>query len=65
MGEFKGENGPRTKQEVIMRIIIGRGKHRQVYELPHGTQLHRAMKNGEEGEVRDLVDNICHILGIG
>lgn len=46
-----------------MRIVIGRGNHRKVYELPHGTIFARSMKDEPEA-VREVVDNVCRLVGV-
>lgn len=46
-----------------MRLVIGRGNARKVYELPHGTQFQRGMKEEPE-TVRLAVDNVCRLLGV-
>lgn len=46
-----------------MRLVIGRGNRRKVYELPHGSQFVRGMKD-EPDTVRTAIDNICRLVGV-
>lgn len=46
-----------------MRIVIGRGNSRKVYELPNGTVFQKAMKDEPE-MVRTAVDNVCRLVGV-
>jgi hypothetical protein len=46
-----------------MRIVIGRGKRRTVYNLPNGSIFQSAMKNEPEA-VREVVDNVCRLVGV-
>lgn len=46
-----------------MRLVIGRGNARKVYELPHGSQFVRGMKDEPE-TVRLAIDNICRLMGL-
>jgi hypothetical protein len=46
-----------------MRIVIGRGNRRKVYELPNGAVFQSAMKSEPEA-VREVVDNVCRLVGV-
>ena len=46
-----------------MRLVIGRGTNRKVYELPHGSQFLRGMKDEPE-TVKTAIDNICRLVGV-
>lgn len=46
-----------------MRIVIGRGNRRQVYDLPNGSVFERGMKDEPE-KVREVVDNVCRLVGV-
>lgn len=46
-----------------MRLVIGRGNARKVYELPHGSQFVRGMKDEPE-VVKTAIDNICRLVGV-
>lgn len=46
-----------------MRLVIGRGRNRTVYELPHGSQFVRGMKDEPE-TVRLAISNICVLIGV-
>ena len=44
-----------------MKLVIGRGNNRKVYELPHGSQFVRGMKD-EPDTVRLAINNICDLM---
>lgn len=46
-----------------MRLVIGRGNARKVYDLPHGTYFQRGMKDEPE-TVRTAIENICRLVGV-
>lgn len=46
-----------------MRLVIGRGNRRQVYELPHGSQFQRGMRDEPE-LCKTAIDNICRLIGV-
>lgn len=43
-----------------MKLVIGRGKNRRVYEVPCANIISRA----DRKEVEALVDNVCEMVGI-
>lgn len=46
-----------------MRIVIGRGQGRKVYELPHGSLIQRAARE-EPKACRELLSNVAKLLNV-
>lgn len=46
-----------------MRIVIGRGNSRKVYDLPAGQVFNRAARD-EPDAYRELRDNVCRLVGV-
>ncbi len=46
-----------------MRLVIGRGKARKVYEFPTGAMAKKFAEN-EPNEYNTILHNVCQLLGI-
>lgn len=49
-----------------MNVVIGRGKARKVWALPHGSVFAQAAKGdtASKSQCRQVVGEVCNLLGV-